>query len=121
MAPLRDAVRLVDDDERWPRSAHLIEYLVVRQLLGCQEQVLELTFGEVFDGLAFVTLRDVRVDARSLAGNAFLDRLDTVALQRDQRRDHNRCAGLDVAGDLVDGRLARAGRHDNGRVAPREV
>jgi hypothetical protein len=58
-----------------------------------------------------------RVQRRGLAGVRLLDRLDLVALEGDERRDDDRRPVDEQRGDLVDGRLARARRHDNERVA----
>ena len=63
---------------------------------------------------------DRRVQLRRAARRDLAQRVDLVALERDQRRDDDGRARRQQPGDLVDRRLARAGRHDDQRVAPGE-
>ena len=51
-------------------------------------------------------------------GGDLAQRVDLVALERDQRRHDDGRAGRQQPGDLVDRRLARAGGHDDQHVAP---
>ena len=114
VAPLRDAVRLVDDEQRRPRRDELGQRVLVGQLLGGQQHELDLALLHALDGLGPVALAHGRVQRRRLA---LVDGLHLVALQRDQRRDDDRRPVDQQAGQLVDRRLARAGRHDRQRVA----
>src|SRR3954469_14155056 len=117
--PLRDRVRLVDDDERRLRGRQLVEDLGVGELLGGEEQELERVLLELGERLLALALGQARVELRG-AERAPAQRVDLVALQGDQRRDDERRAGGEQPGDLVDRRLARAGREDGERVAARE-
>jgi hypothetical protein len=109
-------VRLVDDEQRHVRRAQLPEHLVVGQLLGREQEELDLPGGEVGEGPLPLRRRHGRVEQRGpLAG--LLQRPQLVVLQRDGRRDHQRAAVDQPGGDRVDQRLAGAGREHGQRVA----
>ena len=47
VAPLGDAVRLVDHEQRGPRDRELVEHVVVGELLGREEDELERVLGQL--------------------------------------------------------------------------
>ena len=100
-----------------PASRSRASTASLAQLLGREQDVLELAVAGLLEDLLALALRQRRVQQRGLAAPA----LDLVALQRDQRRDDDRRRRRELAGDLVDRRLARAGRHDGQRVAARRA
>ncbi len=90
MAPLADAVRLVDDQELRLRLAELLERLLGRELLRREEQVLELVVVELVEQLLALRLAQRRVQRGCRPDLLLFDLLDLVALQREQRRDDDR-------------------------------
>ena len=120
VAPLGDAVRLVDHQQRRPGDRQLVQHVGVGELLGGEEEELERLLGELGQRPRALGGGDMGVQLRGAAGDALGEVLDLVALERDQRRDHDRRARGQQPGDLVDRRLARAGRHHDERVAAGE-
>jgi len=116
--PLGDAVRLVDDEQRGLRDRELVEHVGVGELLGCEEHELQRVLGQLGERRGPLGGRDVGVQLRGAAGRPVAQILDLLALQGDQGRDDDGRARDQQAGDLVDRRLARAGRHHDQRVAP---
>ena len=117
VAPLGDAVRLVDDEQRRLRDRELVEHLRLGELLGREEHELERVLGQLGERLVPLGGPDAGVELRRTARRPRAQVLDLLALERDQRRDDDGGAGQQQRGDLVDRRLARAGRHDHERVA----
>jgi hypothetical protein len=117
MAPLRDAVRLVDHQQRRPGDGELVEHVRVRELLRRQEEELELLVGELGERLVAVGGADGRVELGGAAGGPLPQILDLVALEGDQRGDDHGRALDQQPGDLVDRRLPGARRHDREGVA----
>ena len=113
--PLAHAMRLVDDEQAGPALLDLVEHLGVAQLLGSQQEHLDLPGGEGLERLAPGPLAARRADGgRGVA--VLAQGLDLVTLQRDGRADHEGRAVEQVAGGLVDGRLAGPGGQDGDRV-----
>jgi hypothetical protein len=110
-------MRLVHHKERDIRSRQALDRLLSGELLGSQEQELELLVRKLRQALLSLALCHRGVDRGRLARLLLLDVVDLVALERDQRRDHERRALDRPAGELVDGRLAGAGGHHHERVA----
>ena len=119
VAPLGDGVGLVDHHQRRARGHELVEHLLVGELLRGQEQELERVLGELGQRLGALGRRDARVELGG-AERAVAQMVDLVLLQGDERRDDERRAVGEQAGELVDRRLARAGREHRERVAPGE-
>ena len=117
VAPLADAVRLVDGDQRqWPPLQPLQGGAGHQPLGGQIENVqrpgLDLPPGLVPLGLVDVGIQPGGGDPR------LLQRLHLVAHQRDQRRDHQPEPGPEHRRDLVADALAAAGRQHRQRVTP---
>jgi hypothetical protein len=104
-------VRLVDDEHRDARHHELVEDVGIGELLGRQEEELERVLGEVGQHVGAFARRHGGVQLRGVAGGALAQVFDLVALQCDQRRDHDGGALSQQTGDLVDRRLPRPGRH----------
>ena len=117
VAPLGDAVRLVDDEEGRPGGGELVEDGGVGELLGGEEEELERVLGQLGERLLALALRHARVELRG-AERAPAQPVDLVALERDQRRDDERRPLRQEPGDLVDRRLPRPGGQHRERVAP---
>ncbi len=127
VAPVGDAVRLVDDQQpagrRQPRQ-HLVAEAGVVQPLGRDEQHVDLAGRDLLvDRLPLLGVRGVdrhRPDAGPLGGR------DLVAHQRQQRRDDHRRPGALLAqqqgGHEVHRRLAPAGplHHQRATLVDRE-
>ena len=130
VAPLADAVGLVDRDEAERQLGQTVHHGAGRQALGRDvEQVQFPGSRRAPDGRAVVE-GDAGVEPRR-AHALLLQRLDLVGHQGDQRRDHQAKAGAQDGGNLVAHRLAAAGgqhrqhvaagedlRHDRGLQAP---
>ena len=124
VAPVGDAVRLVDDEQpggrRQPRQHGVAEAGVVEPLRADQQHVDLAARHVVVDQLPVVDVAGVdrdRRDAGALRGG------DLVAHERQQRADDDRRTGALRAQqrgrDEVDGRLAPAGALHDERPAPR--
>ena len=118
MAPLRHAVRLVDDEERRLRGRQALGDLVVRQLLGREEHELDASVGEALEDALALAVRQRGVQGGRAAAPDAGDGLHLVLLQGDERRHHDRRAVEEQAGDLVDRRLAGSRGHDGEGVLP---
>jgi hypothetical protein len=117
VAPLAHAVGLVDHQQGRLRLPQLLQNLLFGQLLRGQQDELALALAQRLHQLLALALGDRRVQLRRLARRRLLHRLDLVALQGDQRRDDDRRAVEQLPGQLVDRRLAVAGRHHRQGVA----
>ena len=118
VAPLGDAVRLVDHEEADPRLADALEEPGRGEPLGRDVEQPRAPGHRAVDRRAVRRRVLLRVDERDLAGRDALERLHLVLHQRDERRDHQREVGPHQRGQLVAERLARARRHDDEHVAP---
>src|SRR3954447_21833100 len=117
MAPLADAVRLVDDKKLRLRIEQAISRLLVRELLGGEEQELDLVFDDLLEQLLAGALPERGIERGSLAQVGLLDRFHLVTLKREERRDNDGGATPDRGRKLVDGRLPGAGGQHRQRVA----
>ena len=119
VAPLRDAVRLVDGEEGDLRGLELgEEALVVEALRGDVEQSQTAVAQPVRDVPGLVGT-EARVEARGIHSPAG-EEVDLVLHQRDQRRDDDRHAVEHERRELVAEALAAAGREDGQRRAAGE-
>jgi hypothetical protein len=115
VAPLGDAVRLVDHEQPHPRGAQPIDEARVREALGRHIQQGNATIDEVAIARVLLRAPDRGVDERR--GDARgLQRLDLVLHQRDQRRHDKRAANFE-RGEHVAQALARAGGHHAEHIA----
>ena len=116
VAPLRDAVRLVDGDQRRLALGQHLREAGDAQALRRDEEELQRAVEVVDAGLARGGAVAAGVDA--LHGEAALLELGHLIFhQGDQRADHQRGAAARDAGQLVAERLAGAGRHHQQDVA----
>jgi hypothetical protein len=117
VAPLRDAVGLVDHEQAGRRRLQGGPGLVVAQLLGGHEEELELAAGQALEGPPSAPLAHRGVDGGGGPDVVvLLERLDLVGLEGDEGRDDDGRARDQRGGHLVHGRLARACGHDEQRV-----
>ena len=115
VAPVRDAVRLVDCDQHGLALREHLGEAGHRQALGRDEQEVELAVEIRAQHGLRLAAPAARVDALG-AQAARAELRDLVVHQRDQRRDDQRRAAARQPRQLVAERLARAGRHDEQRV-----
>ena len=119
VAPLRDAVRLVDGDERGLALGEHLGKAGNAQPLRRDEEELQAAVEVVDAGLARGLAVEPGVDARDAeAACCELGRL--VVHERDERADDQRRAAARDRGQLVAERFAGAGRHDQQHIAPRD-
>ena len=110
MPPLRNAVRLVDCEQR--NFAALQQRQRLLQSLGCQVEQIEFAGQKLlFDRLA-AGLIERRVEVGG-AHAELRERIHLVVHERDQRRDHHPGAGAGERGHLVAQRFAAAGWHEH--------
>ena len=118
VAPLADAVGLVDHEQRRLGGHQGVERVVAGELLGGEEHELEVTLPEARERVGARRVAHGGVDLHRLADVLALESHDLVALEGDERRDDDRGAGSGGGHDLVDGRLAVPGGQDGEHVAP---
>jgi hypothetical protein len=113
-------VGLVDDEQRGLGLRHRREHLRLRQLLGREEDELDVTGRERLERRLAGPLALAAVGLHRTTGPGVLEQAgDLVALQGDERADDDRRAVDQQGRHLVHGALARARRHDDERVPPR--
>src|SRR6478672_4745708 len=103
VAPLAHTVRLVDDEEPRLRLEQALACLLVRELFGGEEQELDLVVCDLLEKLLAGPLAERRVERGSLPELGLLDRLDLIALKREERRDDDRRPATDRGCELIDG------------------
>ena len=118
VAPLGDAVRLVDGEQRDAAAFEQVRGGRNAESLGGEVEQVELAREEErLDHPAFVeVLRGVE-EARADAERG--ERVDLILHERDQRGDDHSDARPDQGRDLVAERLPPAGGHEHDRVATR--
>ncbi len=115
VAPLGDAVRLVDGEEGDLAAGEQVEGAVQAQPLGRQVQQVQLAREEL--GLHHAPLVEVlRGVHEPGAHTEGPQRVHLVLHQCDQRGHHDARAGPDQGRDLVAQRLSAAGRHEHDGV-----
>ena len=117
VAPLRDAVRLVDDEQADLDVLHRLQERRRGEALGRDVEQAQLAVGGGLQRGAVVGGVALGVDERDAAGRDLRQRLDLVLHERDERRDDERHVVAHERGQLVAQRLAGAGRHDDEHVA----
>ncbi len=118
--PLRDAVRLVDDEEADRHLAQRLEEAGRGEALRRDVEQPQLARPRAVQHPAVGVRVLLGVDERDRAADAALERLDLVLHQRDERRDDDRQVAAQQRRKLVAERLPGAGRHHDQDVAPRE-
>ena len=102
-------MRLVDDEQRRVGTRDAVHHARPGQLLGREEQKLELATAEIVEGPLALPVSKRRVEElrRQLE---LAQAIELVLLQGEQRRDDDRRARPLDSGELVDRRLPAAGR-----------
>ena len=116
VSPLRDAVRLVDGEQRQLGAGQQRQRAILQQPLGRDVEDVETTGGDAVLERRLLAIVERRVEKGGLDAG-LRQRLDLILHERDQRRDDDAGAGAHERGDLVAQRLAAAGRHQRQRVA----
>jgi hypothetical protein len=119
VAPLRDAVRLVDGEEGDVDAGHHLQELRALEALRRDVEEAVLPCAQIGDPLPRLAEVERRVDGGG-ADVARVERVDLILHQRDERRDDDGDAGQQKRRDLIAERLAAAGRHHDERVAAAE-
>ena len=119
VAPLRDAVRLVDDEQPDVRRAQRLGEARRREALRGDVEQAHLARGGARQRGAVGRRVLLGVDQRGAARGDALERLDLVLHERHERRDHHREVVADQRRQLVAQRLAGARGHDDEDVARR--
>ena len=117
VAPLRDAMGFVNDEQPDARAPDRIEEARQGEPLWRDVQQSHLAPNRSSDGVDILRAGSLRVDELDPAGRDPGQRLDLVVHQRDERRDDERQVVADQRGQLVAERLARARRHHDQRIA----
>ena len=117
VAPLTDAVGLVDGDQGQGRGLQTAQHGRLHQPFGRQIEKIKLAVGQPFEDEIPLARAGRRI--QPLGRHAgLLERRHLIAHQGDQRRDDQADAGPDDGRDLVTQALAAAGRQDgHGRTA----
>ncbi len=115
VAPLRDAVRLVDGEERDGDLLQEFHRLLLRQCLRGHVEQLRVALQQVLFHLGHLGAVERRVEevGHTLAPRGVAHGVHLVLHQRYQRRHHNGYALADHGGQLVAQALAAARGHDD--------
>ena len=116
VAPLADAMRLVDGEQGDPRVRQHLAEARRRQPFGSDIEQVELAARQRAPDGSGVFGAQRRIQRRG-ADAGLAQRLDLVAHQRDQRRNDDADARPADRRDLVAGGLAGAGRKQHHRIA----
>src|SRR5882724_9077891 len=116
MAPLGDAMRLVDCEERDPRTRELREEALVVEALRRDVQKLESPGAEPLEDLALLGGVEAQVEPLGV-DPAALQEVDLILHQGNQRRHYYRHPIEEQRRQLVTETLARPGRKD-GKCGP---
>ena len=116
VAPLAEAMGLVDGKERNVDAGQQLGEAGCRQPLGRHIEQVELAAREPAAHLGRLLGRQRRVEGLGIDA-CLAQRLDLVAHQRDQRRDHDADARPAEGRHLVAGRLAGPGGEQHHRIA----
>ena len=108
VAPLGDAVRLVDGEQRDGRVGQLGEEALVVEALGCDVEELQAAGAEAVGDVTGLRLLDARVEPRRV--DSLTDEgVDLILHQRDQRRDDDGDAVEHQGRQLIAEALAGSG------------
>ena len=116
MSPLRDAVRLVDSDQRQRQVAQPVDQVRLGQSLGRDIEQVQLSGPRRAPDLRPVVQRHAGIQPRRRHPLLF-QRLDLVGHQGDQRRNDEAQPGAQHGGDLIADALAAAGGQHGQHVA----
>jgi hypothetical protein len=110
--PLANAVGLVDDEEGGGGLLETRQRLLVGELLRGEEEEFRPALLDVAERFLPRSRAEGRVDDGGVSDVLGGDRFGLVFLEGDQRRNDDGGAEEQRPGNLVDGRLAGAGRQD---------
>ncbi len=114
--PLRDAMRLVDGEQRELHGIEQPEAALGDETFGCHVEQVELPrLRAALDGLRLAPLQR-RVEEGG-AHTRLLQRRHLILHQRDQRRNHHAHTLAQQRGHLIAQRLAAARGHEHQRIA----
>ena len=114
VAPLADAMRLVDDEEGGFCFPQLVQGCFFSKLFGREKQELEVSFGNLRERCSAPEQRAARSSlSRLRLYGAACDGIRLIFLKGDQRRHDNGCAIDQQSGGLVDGGFSGSGRLDD--------
>ena len=116
VAPLRDAMRLVDREQRDPAAPQHVEAMRHHQPLRRHVQESSAP-SRAARSIAAASPRRQRGIQRGGAHAGLAQRVDLVLHQRDQRRDDDADPGPQQRRQLIAQRFAAAGRHQHDRIA----
>src|SRR4029078_678690 len=119
VAPLRDAVRLVDREQRDLRRTELRQEALVVEVLGRDVQQLEGPVAQAARDGPHLVRGEARVEPRRVDALGS-ETNDLILPPRDQRRNDDRDAFEQQRGQLVAEALPRSGREDGEGGAPGE-
>src|SRR5437588_231999 len=119
MAPFRDAVRLVDREQRDLRLAELLQESLVVEALGRDVEQLQAAGAKAFGDGSHLVRVEARVEPRCVDA-ARREEVDLVLHQRDQRRDHDGHAVEQQRRQLIAEALPSTGRENGERGASGE-
>src|SRR5262249_41146477 len=115
VAPVADAMRLVDDDERDRAPGDDVAKRSLERL-GRQVDQLELAAAQLTETRLPLFPLERRVDERGAKSQTH-ERIDLILHERDERRQDEHCSRQDLGWNLKSDRLAGAGRHDPDAIA----
>jgi hypothetical protein len=116
VAPLREAVRFVDDEQIHGRLFERVDERPILEPLGSREHEIDPPVTNRGEGILDVLFGNRRVD-RPRRDAELVQFVGLVLHQRDERRDDDRCPRKVERRKLVAERLSRTRRHDRDRIA----
>ena len=119
VAPLRDAVGLVDGEEGDVDAAQGGDKTTVGEALGGNVEEAEVAIGDAAQDVGLLLAGDSRIDGRG-GDPVARERIDLVLHQREQGRDNEGEAIEEEGGELIADALAPARGENGQRVAPAE-
>ena len=117
VAPLRDAVRLVDGQQRDPHPLHAQTERLGHEPFGSHVEEFDIAVDAVVEHDVDLPHRKSRMDRRRVDAEP-PEAVDLVLHQGDQRRDDDAQTFAQHRRHLIGERLAAAGGHQRQRVAP---
>ena len=120
VAPLADAVRLVDDEERHAYRLKQPQKSVVFEFFGRRIDDANVARGNALAGACFLIFGERRVERDDVGDSALAQHVELILHQRDQRADDDRGAFEQERRQLIGEALARSGRENGKRILASE-